>query len=97
MIIIGAAMTMLSGGQAKLQAMGLTLLLGGIICLLTNLYASRHPSGPLMTGYEIEGSRRRPARNYAKQLRDLKQLKDDGIISEEEFSAKKAEILAKKW
>ena len=49
------------------------------------------------TGYEIERDKRRPARNFARQLRELKQLKDDGVISEEEFVAKKADILSRKW
>lgn len=35
--------------------------------------------------------------DYTEQLRQLKQLKDDGIITETEFNIKKEEILSKRW
>ncbi len=33
----------------------------------------------------------------ARKLRDLEQLKTDGLITQEEYSRKRAEILAEKW
>jgi hypothetical protein len=35
--------------------------------------------------------------DFAVQLRDLKELKDDGIITETEYNIKREEILNKKW
>lgn len=37
------------------------------------------------------------AGNFAERLRQLEGLKRDGLISEEEFQAKRAQILGEKW
>jgi hypothetical protein len=34
---------------------------------------------------------------FARKLRDLEQLKTDGLINQEEYSRKRSEILAEKW
>jgi hypothetical protein len=35
--------------------------------------------------------------DFARKLRDLEQLKTDGLINQEEYSRKRSEILAEKW
>ena len=35
--------------------------------------------------------------DYAAQLRNLRELLEDGIITETEYNIKKEEILSKKW
>lgn len=35
--------------------------------------------------------------NFARKLRDLEQLKTDGLISQEEYSRKRSEVMAEKW
>ncbi|MHC1697796.1 MAG: SHOCT domain-containing protein [Geobacteraceae bacterium] len=35
--------------------------------------------------------------SFARKLRDLEQLKTDGLLSQEEYSRKRSEILADKW
>lgn len=49
--------------------------------------------------YEVNMSGDEPAKDidFAGQLRNLKELKDDGIITETEYNIKKEEILSKKW
>jgi hypothetical protein len=35
--------------------------------------------------------------DFARKLRDLEQLKKDGLINQEEYSRKRSEIMAEKW
>ena len=97
LIAAGAFMLVLPVGGGNLLVVGIALLLAGGFGLLFNMHISKHASHPWVTGYEIERDKRRPVRNFARQLRELKQLKDDGVISQEEFAAKKADILSRKW
>ena len=53
-------------------------------------------SGRIEIG-EIEGAGEQPENSFAKKLRDIESLKKEGLISDEEYSRKRAEIMKEKW
>jgi len=59
----------------------------------------RHPEGvPLFevdteAASGVDGAKS----DFARKLRDLEQLKTDGLLNQEEYSRKRSEILAEKW
>jgi hypothetical protein len=59
----------------------------------------RHPDGvPLFEVTTESASGVDSAKpDFSRKLRDLEQLKTDGLLSQEEYSRKRSEILADKW
>ena len=47
--------------------------------------------------YEVELGSQEPAEDFEAKLRKLAKLKEDGLISSEEFEQKRAEIMRPKW
>ena len=46
---------------------------------------------------EIGGTDSQPENTFAERLRDLEGLKKDGLISEDEYRQKRADIVQEKW
>ena len=46
---------------------------------------------------EIESTGGQPEKGFAERVRELESLKEDGLISGEEYSDKRAEIMNEKW
>ncbi|MFF7969747.1 SHOCT domain-containing protein [Streptomyces sp. NPDC007905] len=71
----------------------------GIKSLLTDLILGRYPApgpAPVATPYPTPAAPPTPrTATPVEQLQQLAQLREAGILSEEEFTAKKAEILAR--
>jgi hypothetical protein len=59
----------------------------------------KHPKGLPLFEVETESasSGAEGEAGFARKLRDLEQLKTDGLISQEEYSLKRAEIMGEKW
>jgi hypothetical protein len=53
-------------------------------------------SGGIEIG-EIESGGEQPENSFAKKLRDIESLKKEGLLSDEEYSSKRAEIMKEKW
>ncbi|HOB34308.1 MAG: SHOCT domain-containing protein [Firmicutes bacterium] len=97
-VIAGAAMVII-GLTTVTNLFGLFGIIWTLIAVaITVMHAINAFTEKGMPVYEVnvEGDNRREE-DYTRQLLRLKQLKDDGIITETEFNMKKQEILAKKW
>jgi len=95
-MIVGISLAVASE-QALL---GSVLVLAGFVGLIGVAIGAKYASHPLITGLEIEDSGDGHAGTQetpADRLRELQGLREDGIISDEEFESKKAEILAEEW
>lgn len=46
---------------------------------------------------EVSGTTEETESNYAVRLRDLEALKKDGLVSDDEYQRKRAEILKENW
>ena len=77
--------------------LGLALGFGGLLGLIANLHTARHASSPLFTGLEIDPPLTPTPQSKGDRLRELQELRDDGIITEEEFEEKHAEVMGEQW
>ena len=64
----------------------------------TNAYNFFSAEGAASMEVDIDGSEAGlPSDDFAARLRKLTQLRDDGLITEDEFQQKRCEILEEKW
>ena len=110
MLLFGIAFTVLVGNvlhenEAPL-IMSLVLYLfmagwiGTVLYMLVYHFRNiRHPEGVPLFEVDTEAVPGEDVAkpNFARKLRDLEQLKTDGLLSQEEYSRKRSEILDEKW
>jgi hypothetical protein len=91
----------LSGGIALF---GVVWVLFVLVTIGYSAYSLLHPSGATLYEIETEGSSLPPTAGTAsstgdfdERLRKLQRLRDDGLLTAEEFQRKRDEILAERW
>lgn len=78
---------------------GLIFALIGIVTTSGHLYGifSKKEVSQYQANVEVTDSYQGEEKSFDEKLRKLKALKDDGIISEEEYKVKRKQILDDKW
>ena len=70
----------------------------GLLSLLFNRIVAKNASHWYFTGgLEIENPSTAVPQSKGDRLRELQALRDDGIITEEEFEEKHAEVMGEEW
>lgn len=93
--IIGIKAVM--NGEELFTGLGFTIL--AVVIIVSHLYDifSGKWSSQYQVNIEATSSCHEKEECFDEKLRKLKALKDDGLISEEEYKAKRQEILDDKW
>jgi hypothetical protein len=70
-----------------------------VYMLIYHIKNINHPQGVPLFEIETESGvgGAEGETGFARKLRDLEQLKKDGLINQEEFSRKRSEIMGEKW
>ncbi|MBI6871823.1 SHOCT domain-containing protein [Clostridium aciditolerans] len=79
--------------------LGLIFVLIGIVTICSHLYDifSKKEISQYQANVEVTDSYQGEEKSFDEKLRKLKALKEDGIISEEEYKVKRKQILDDKW
>lgn len=98
-ILFGAVLAAVSEGEARPFAL-LFVLIWSVGCIALILHAVKTlrlmKEGKIEIA-EFEVSDGETESGFAARLRDLEALKNDGLISDDEYSEKRAEIVQEKW
>jgi len=110
MMLFGVAFTVLVGNVLReneapiVMSVMFYLFMSGwlalaLFMLVYHVKNLRHPGSMPLFEVELEADLEGGTGEIspARKLRDLERLKKDGLISQEEYSRKRAEILAEKW
>jgi hypothetical protein len=86
---------------AERSWVGVGFLAFWIICVLVMIGYLVHMLRNRRVAFEIEtggdGEAGDPKPDFAARLRDLEALRKDGLVTEDEYRAKRAEILGRRW
>ncbi|KLU63378.1 hypothetical protein CEB3_c02480 [Peptococcaceae bacterium CEB3] len=74
-----------------------TLIAVVITCYFAYNAFSKRGISPYQVDFDVSDSDEGEKESFDVKLRKLKRLKDDGLISEEEYEVKRKEILSNKW
>jgi hypothetical protein len=112
-LLFGLAFGFVVMQEMSASEVGLTLLLGGflliwvVVCAamiafyLRMLSRARSPGGNSLVDIQIEGQRESSVDlregSFAERIRQLEGLKQDGLITDEEYQSKRSQILEEKW
>lgn len=94
-VILGV--TSITRGETVFVGLGFTLM--GVVIAGSHLYDifSKKEVSQYQANVEVTDSYQGEEKSFDEKLRKLKALKDDGIISEEEYKVKRKQILDDKW
>jgi hypothetical protein len=86
-------------GLAVLQVLFLLIWVGVCVAMIVSFSRMASRKGPPgdRALFEVEESGDAPSGDFEMRLRKLEALKRDGLLSEEEFRAKRDEVMREKW
>ena len=101
-LVFGVALCCAAEGEARPFVMMFLVIwvvaIGSMIVYALSILFSKRP--PAMTEIEIEdmgGDRSAPGLDFETKLKKLEALRKEGLISGEEYRAKRSEIMGEKW